>query len=337
MKWVKITTLAMMIGGLLFLHYFPFQGLQFHQAVFRMLFYLPLVLGTWWFGRKGTLWVLATVSPPLVPFALDGWQDFSFQNVARLSEGILYIAMGFLLAFLVERERKRQQALIKAESLAAIGKTVSEIAHDMKTPLMAIGGYAHLISKRLPNDDPDRKKLDVIIKETSHMEAMVKEMLDFSRPIRLKPEETELSGLLHDAIQIIRPMAEETGIQLTSRLLDSPLAVRADNNKMRQVLVNLLTNSVQASPAGETVIIETYRNHDKAVAKISDCGCGIQDDIVNAVFQPFFSTKERGTGLGLSVVKQIVEAHGGNVFFDNNPDKGVTFFVELPLTEPQAV
>jgi signal transduction histidine kinase len=335
-KWVKIAILAVMIGGLLFLHYLPFHGLQFHQAVFRMLFYLPLILGTWWFGRKGTYWVLATVSPPLVPFALYGWQDFSFQNIARLSEGLLYIAMGFLLAFLVERERKRQQALIEAKSLAAIGQTVSEIAHDMKTPLMAIGGYANLISKRLPADDSDRQKLDVIIKETAHMEAMVQEMLDFSRPVSIKPERAEMNGLVEDAIQIARPMAQDGGITLTPRYSDSPLQVYADPNKMRQVLVNLLTNAVQASPSGASVVVETQRHRDTAVVKVADCGCGIHEEIADTVFQPFFSTKERGTGLGLSVVKRIAEAHRGSVSFHNNPEKGATFFVELPLVESQS-
>jgi signal transduction histidine kinase len=241
--------------------------------------------------------------------------------------------MGFLLAFLVERERKRQQELIEAESLAAIGRTVSEIAHDMKTPLMAIGGYANLISRHLADDDPARAKLDVIIRETSRMEAMVKEMLDFSRPISIKPEQMELSELIRDTVEVTQPMAAEADVQLTSHLTDIPVFVYADMNKMRQVLVNLLTNAVQASPPGETVAINMYREDQKAVITISDCGCGIPEDIADTVFQPFFSTKERGTGLGLSVVKRIVDAHQGNVFFQQNPDKGVSFFVKLPLRE----
>lgn len=329
----KIGLLATIIGALLFLHYFPFQDLQFHQAVFRMLFYIPLILATWWFGRKGTFWVVATVSPSLLPFALYGWQDFSFQNIARLSEGLLYIAMGVLLAVLIERERNRQRALIEAKSLAAIGRTVSEIAHDMKTPLMAIGGYAKLISKKLPGDDPARAKLDIIIKETAHMEAMIKEMLDFSRPISLQPAPLELNQLIRDALEVVQPMAENMGVKLSSRLPDSALHVLVDTTKMRQVLVNLLTNAVQASASGELVTVDSYRRRDRVVVEISDCGCGIPGDIADAIFHPFFSTKERGTGLGLSVVKRIVEAHEGTVTFDNNPDQGVTFFIELPLAE----
>ena len=327
----KIVIISVMIGGILCLHYLTFPDMRYHHAVYRMLFYLPLVLGSLWFGMKGAVYICVSVSVLFLPHAIRQWQGFSFEDFYRLLEGVLYILIALTLGFMVERERKKQRALVRVRSLAAVGKAVSEIAHDMKTPLMAIGGFAEQVFKKLEPDNPDRKKLGLVIQETAHLESMVKEMLDFGKPVELQFTEIDFNELVSDSVGVSQPMAKESGVGLETDLASSLPSVVLDAPKVRQVLLNLITNAIQASTVGDRVWVCTSLNSLGVVLEVSDHGGGIAKEYRENIFDPFFSTKRGGTGLGLGIVKKIVETHGGDVSFSANQEKGVTFTVRLPL------
>ena len=328
---IKIAVIAVMIGGILCLHYLTFPDLRHYHAVYRMLFYMPLVLGSLWFGMKGTAYVCISVSVLFLPYAIRQWQGFSFEDVYRLLEGVLYIVIALILGYLVEKERKKHKALVRAESLAAVGKEVSEIAHDMKTPLMAIGGFANQVFEKLEQSDPNQKKLDIVIQETARLESMVKEMLDFGKPLQLKPSKIDFNELVLESIKVAQPMAKKNGVRLETDLEHSLPSVSLDAPRVRQVILNLITNAVQASPNGENVLVRNRMDNPWVILEVVDCGCGITKEHHESIFHPFFSTKDGGTGLGLGIVKKIVESHGGDISFHPNPEKGVTFTVKLPF------
>ncbi len=327
----KVVIIAVMIGSILCLHYLTFPELRYHHAVYRMLFYLPLILGSLWFGMKGAVYICVSVSVLFLPHAIRQWEWFSLDDFHRLSEGALYIGIALILGFLVERERKKQRALVRVRSLAAVGKAVSEIAHDMKTPLMAIGGFAKQVSKKLGPDNPDRKKLGLVIQETAHLELMVKEMLDFGKPVELQFTEIDFNELVSDSVKVAQPTAKENGVALETDLALSLPSIVLDAPRVKQVLLNLITNAIQASTAGEHVRVCTRLNSLGIVLEVADHGEGIAKEYHESIFHPFFSTKREGTGLGLGIVKKIVETHGGEVSFSANQEKGVTFTVRLPL------
>ncbi len=320
-----------MVGGILSLHYLTFPELKFYHAVYRMLFYLPLVLGSLWFGMKGATYVCTSVSVLFLPYAIRQWQGFSFEDFYRLLEGVLYIIIALVLGFLVEKERKKHRALVRTGSLAAVGKEVSEIAHDMKTPLMAIGGLANQVSKKLGQSDPNQKKLGIVIQETARLESMVREMLDFGKPLQLQPSKIDFNELVLESIKVAQPMAKKNGVELETDLETSLPSVLLDPPRVKQVILNLMTNAVQASPTGEHVVVRSRMEDPWVILEVVDCGCGITKEHHESIFHPFFSTKDEGTGLGLGIVKKIVESHGGNISFYPNPEKGVTFIVRLPF------
>jgi two-component system sensor histidine kinase HydH len=332
---IKAVVIGLMIGGILCLHYLTLPHMRYHHAVYRMLFYLPLVLGSLWFGLKGALFVSVSVSILYFPHLMVQWQGFSLENFHKLLEGVLYIVIGVIVGSLVEKERKKHRALLRADSLAAVGKAVSEVAHDMKTPLMAIGGFANQISGKLGQDDPNRKKLDVVIQETARLESMVEKMLDFGRPLELQPTKTSLNELVQESIEVAQPMAREGGVELKADLEPSLPALFVDIPRGKQVFLNLITNAVQASSAGEHVTVRTRHAENGVAAEVIDRGCGIKEQDRQSVFHPFFSTKKGGAGLGLSIVKKIVEAHGGQVSFHTSRQEGVTFVVRLPSGAPE--
>jgi signal transduction histidine kinase len=277
---------------------------------------------------KGAMYVCGSVSVLFLPHAIAQWRGFSFDDFNRLLEGVLYIIIAFILGFLVEKERKKHRALLRAESLAAVGKTVSEIAHDMKTPLMAIGGFARQVSRKLGKGDPNHKKLDIIIEETNRLESMVREMLDFGKPLKLQLMETNLNELVLDSINIAQPLARKAEVALKTDLAASLPALTLDVPRVKQMLLNLITNAVQASPEGEHVQVRTHPGNSGVMLEVVDKGHGIAKEH----FHPFFSTKKGGTGLGLGIVKKIIETHGGEISFHSNVEKGVTFTVRFPMS-----
>jgi two-component system sensor histidine kinase HydH len=326
----KIAVLTLMIGTILFLHYFTYHELKFHHALYRMLFYLPLVLGSFWFGLKGALTVCVSVVAMYLPYIMMEWKGFSFEDFNRLLEGMLFFLVALILGFLVERRKREYRARIEAERLAAVGRAVSEIAHDMKAPLMAIGGFAVQLARDNGQKDPgDRKKLNIIVKEASRLEAMLKDMLDYARPLELELSRTDLNRLILESVGIAEALAKDSGIALRAELEPSIPPVMLDVRRVQQVVLNLLTNGVQACPAGGHVIIRTCLSDRFASMDVIDCGHGIEDEDCSKIFQPFFSTKKDGTGLGLANVKKIVEAHRGEISFRANPDKGMTFTVKF--------
>jgi two-component system sensor histidine kinase HydH len=331
LQWRKVVIIAALITGVLCLNYFTPLTTGYRHALYRALLYLPLLLGAFWFGIKGAVYVAVSVIFLFVPYAIRHWDGFSLEDFHQILEALPYMAFALTAGILVERERKKNIALLQAESLAAVGRTVSEVAHDMKAPLMAIGGFANQVSRELDQEDPKQKKLLVVVQETARLESMVKEMLDFGRPMEIKPEKTDLNVLVGETIQASGPVAEKLRVDLKTDLEPSLPPLSMDRQKFKQVLLNLTVNALEASPPGETVILKTTKEIRCATLNVIDRGSGINMEDSGKVFHPFFSKKKGGTGLGLPIVKKIVQAHEGEISFHRNAEVGITFTVKLPL------
>lgn len=230
----------------------------------------------------------------------------------------------------IEERKRVVKALLESESLAAMGRALSSVAHDMKTPLIAIGGFTRLARNHMEKTDPYRQKLDIVIKETQRLEAMVKDMLDFSRPLDIDRSDQDVDEVIGESLVLLDSLAREHHVSLRG-ITDFDLAPASlDRMRMKQVLVNLAANAVEASPRGEAVSMRAYARGGDLVIDVTDRGPGIEPEKRRAVFTPFFTTKKEGTGLGLSIVKKIVEAHKGRIEILDNSGVGLTFRVELP-------
>ena len=169
------------------------------------------------------------------------------------------------------------------------------------------------------------KRLDIIVEETQRLESMVKEMLDFSRPLELHRSQEDINKLISQSLAIISEFAQERKVKVQSQSSQNLPLISFDPPRMKQVLINLLINAIEASPEGETVSVHKYQKREKLIIDVSDSGCGIPIDKKEEIFFPFFTTKEDGTGLGLPIAKKIVEAHGGYLEVLENPEKGRYF------------
>lgn len=231
---------------------------------------------------------------------------------------------------LIERERARR-ALRESENLAAMGRALASVAHDIKTPLISIGGFTKMVQRHLDPASRDFANLGIVLGETERLENMVKDMLDFSKPLELHKSPQDVCGIVRETLALLAGVAKEMGVVLTARLPAGEGRVPIDAMRMKQVLLNLVMNAIQASPRGQTVTVLLRIKDQGVIFDVVDCGCGIPFDKRPEIFSPFFTTKKTGTGLGLSIVKKIVEAHQGHVEVLDNTDAGLTFRVVLPL------
>lgn len=225
--------------------------------------------------------------------------------------------------------RSMQQRLIQSEKLAALGEFAATMAHEIRNPLVSIGGYARLLQRR--HRDEYSK---IIYEEVERLEGILSRVLDFSKISPGPRSETDLGALLEDCYRSVRPQVDEQRLRVFKEWTGGLPPIQCDRDQLKQVFLNLMQNAMDAMAGKGTLGLKTYLSSDEdgiwVVAEISDTGGGISADVLPNIFNPFFTTKERGTGLGLAVTRRIVEMHGGRIEVDNRPGKGTTFRVKLP-------
>ncbi len=239
----------------------------------------------------------------------------------------------------VEEERTRlQEQLRHADRLATIGQLSAGVAHELNEPLAGILGFAQLCRKheRLPG--PAVADLDKIIGATLHAREIVKRLVQFARPRSPLREKVSLKRIVEEGIPLLETPARTAGIEIRRRVNADLPEILADPNQLRQVLVNLMANAIQAMPSGGVLSLEAYAEDGCIVLAVEDQGLGMTAEILERIFEPFFTTKdvEEGTGLGLPVVHGIVTAHGGTMRVRSEPGKGSRFEVHLPIVPPNA-
>jgi signal transduction histidine kinase len=297
------------------------------------LYFLPILLTGFWWGPWMGLLVAVVVCLLYLPYVLLVHQLTPALATSSATQMLLFLVVGLLVGWLRRREQRYQGEAQRAENLAAVGRAVASVAHDMKTPLMAIGGFSAQVKRKLPPEDPDAHKLQVVIDQTARLECMVKEMLDFSRPLDLHPQAVELDLLVAETLEVAQPLAAAMGAKLTTDLEQGMPPVETDPGRLQQALINLLTNAAQASPESGEVELRVWRQGDEVVLAVADQGPGVPPKEREAIFTPFFTTKKDGTGLGLAVTNKIAQALGGRVEVGDNHPAGALFKLYLPLSQ----
>jgi len=222
---------------------------------------------------------------------------------------------------------------LDAERLAAVGSTVAHIAHEIKNPLLIIGGFARQLLKAPGFDDQARRKLSIMAEEASHLEEMVAEMRDFVRHPATVKRPGQITAVVDEALELFQDTLKEHNIQVR-RVDETPLpAVNFDPKQVHQVLINLIKNALEAMPGGGEITITSRVKGTNAEISVSDTGAGMPPEVAGNIFQPYFTTKEKGTGLGLAICQNIITEHGGCLFADSTPGRGATFTIQLPLQE----
>lgn len=224
-----------------------------------------------------------------------------------------------------------EKELRRSERLAALGKMAAGVAHELRNPLSSIKGLAVLLKSQLSASGNGVETAEVLVKEVERLNRSIGELLDYARPPRLNRQPTAIDEILKKTISLVRIDAESYKISLHLNFsADLPL-VQVDRDKLNQVMLNLLLNAIQAMPNGGVLNIMTDRDGEMIVVSIRDSGVGIAPENLQRVFDPYFTTKSNGTGLGLALSAKIVEEHGGVIKISSTPNEYTEIRVMLPV------
>jgi signal transduction histidine kinase len=235
-----------------------------------------------------------------------------------------------------EELRKTQQALVAKEKLALLGEMAATVAHEIRNPLTAIRGFAQRISRKVGPEARAGDYCRFIVEEVDRLDRFIKDVLDFARRPRPALEPTDLNVLIRDIVRLLQDELVQNEIIMVPMLDLSLPKIRLDESQIRQVLVNLVQNARQAMDREGTLTLSTERVDDWAVMSVSDTGVGIARENLDRIWEPFYTTRTHGTGLGLSLVRRIVEDHGGHVEVESRLGEGTTFRVFLLISKSNA-
>ncbi|HEY5975150.1 MAG TPA: ATP-binding protein [Geobacteraceae bacterium] len=361
---LRSVTLAAFIVGISLLHYLTPLHLPYLHDIFQRLYYLPIILSAVWFGFRGGLLCSIIVSIAYAPHILFQWGGHLTMEMEKYLEILLYNTVGGVTGLLSQRERERtlelqntargleesyqklqhqseriiviEEQLRRAEKLSTLGEMAAMLAHEIRNPLGSIRGTAEILLDDYPPGDKKHEFIEIQIKETERLNRVVEDFLRMARPQPAAMQACSIQEELETIATLIANDARERQVKVVMQPSPFPLTLTADGEKLRQAFLNIAINALQATPQGGSLTIATTCRQaagSAAVCDISfrDTGSGIDAETLKRVFEPFYTTKQGGTGLGLVITKKIIESHGGQLLIESGDGTGTIVTVRLPM------
>jgi two-component system sensor histidine kinase HydH len=329
----------------------PLSMLHWHN-IFQHLYYLPIVFAGLNSGWRGGVFVAIVACLSNAPHDFLSFRVLPYYAIDQVLDFPLFCAAGILTGTVTDRGRKQRadlerttqrltevyqqlqdnfEQMKRAERLFALGQLSAGLAHEIRNPLASIAGAAGILQRNLQRERKDAECLEIISKECQRLNGLVTQFLDFARPRTPQYQTTDLHGVIDSVMELAAHAVGKSHVVLHKEISPNLALVECDPELLKQVLLNLIINAIQATTGGGEVLVSAGLRKNRLLIEVRDEGCGISGADRDRIFDPFFTTKENGTGLGLSVTHQIVEQHGGILTAEANPGKGMTFSVSLPL------
>ena len=224
--------------------------------------------------------------------------------------------------------KKLREKLAMSQRMAALGEVAAKVAHEIRNPLVSIGGFSRRLEKKL--DGNLKEYASIITREVTRLEEILRDILSFVKEVRVKKEEVDAVTILEDVVSLFNNEIKRKGI-VVERDFKDPLQIFVDPNRIKEALINIVSNAIQVLKENDRIILRTYKDGDSGIIEIIDTGPGIDEKDMPFIFDPFFTTKIEGTGLGLAITHRIIEEHNGRIDVFSKKGQGTTFRIILPL------
>ena len=350
-RFLPQVTIGLVIILITVLHFLtPLDQIVWHE-IYQRLYYIPIIAAALIFGLRGGLAASIFTTVVYSPHIFLHWQHGHFDySINQYAEIVIFNLVGGVMGALGDRlkqarERAERSAeerrkaydelqktfeqLLQAEKLSSLGELSAGIVHEVRNPLAAIKGAVEILEDELAEDSPRREFAELAKKEVERLDKLVGEFLRFARPATLSIKSNNLNKIVESVISLIENQAVSQSVLIEKDLQNNLPGVLADNEQIKQVLLNLAINSLQAVPVGGKIIFRTFANDDFGIVEIEDNGGGINNKILAKIFDPFFTTKEKGVGLGLSIAHKISTQHGGKLTVKSE-EYHTTFSLQVP-------
>jgi len=247
------------------------------------------------------------------------------QEIKRYAEE-LEMRVDERTAELIETHKR----LVTQERIAALGRAAAQVAHEVKNPLAGLLLYSmHLKSKASNFSEGEAYLVDKIVETINHLISRVEQILGFARPVSLTLSSGNFNQIINDILELLRPQLTANKVEVRLSMAQSAYAM-IDEGSMRGALMNLILNAIEAMPQGGTLSITVDQTDETLRIEIADTGSGISEEEAKKIFEPFYTTKEQGLGLGMPYSKKIIDQHGGTISLDSRPGEGTTISIALP-------
>ncbi len=224
--------------------------------------------------------------------------------------------------------RQTEERLRRTDKLSVVGELSASVAHEIRNPLTSLKGLVQLLQME---DEKHQLYYQIMIDELNRINHIVSELLLLAKPQQIKYTEADLQGILHDVISLLKTEASLHNIQIEFQVLSHPVMIECEPNQLKQLFINIVKNAIEASAAGDVVNITLQSADNNITVVVKDQGVGISKELLERIGEPFYSSKEKGTGLGMTVSFKIVQSHNGTIKFRSEPDKGTEVIVQLPI------
>ncbi len=353
-RWIAILAGIVFCGGLHML--LPLTLPHWHN-ILQHLYYLPIVFAGMYFGWRGGLaaGLLAGISS--LPYSLDLLSVMPSYAGDQLLDIVVFCAAGVFTGILAQREREHRLAMERtaerltevyrelqdsfeqvkrAERLSAVGQLSAGLAHELRNPLASLAGAAGLLRRPQTSEQRRGECVEIIVKECERLNRLLTQFLDFARPRAPQYWAIDLHSVLSAVVDLAEHAIGQKAVRMRLDVPDRLPAVECDPEQIKQAVLNLLLNAIHASPDAGEVTVSARQDGDRVRLEVTDEGAGLDPDSLDHIFDPFFTTKENGTGLGLSVVHQIVQQHGGVIAAKSLAPRGTSFQMTLPFRQEGA-
>lgn len=328
----------------------PAEYVTAHNILHHLNFF-PLMMAGMLFGLRGAIYAAlfaAIINAPVIAVHWARWPMDAKDQIVELS---IFSAAGLIAGMLSDRERAQRlklertrqelervylelqsniEQMKKAERLSAAGQLAASLAHEIRNPLASISGAAGILQRRSAPPEYQQESLDILQKESQRLNKLLTNFLNFAKPRAPRLQPTDLNELLLSVQSLAEHSVLSHPVNFTLDFRCKNIDIECDPEQLKQVLLNLVLNAVDASPDHSTVQICAGKIVQKVYIDVNDAGSGISDEAAKHIFDPFFTTKPKGTGLGLAISSMIVAQHGGTLSFHGNNRNGTTFRIELP-------
>jgi two-component system, NtrC family, sensor histidine kinase HydH len=351
-RWLSRGLILACVGTIGVLQYLTPRTSGHWLYILQRLYYIPIVLAGLKMGARGGLAVAVLSGAAFAIGTPHIWNVAYVDVLDQCLEICVFSLVGVVAGVLTDMRRRQAVALRetshrlrqahrelqenfetmkRAERLYALGQLSAGLAHEIRNPLASIEGAAAVVQRDSESEGRRREFLDIIRKESRRLNRLLTSFLEFAKPRQPAMETVEIASLL-DSVIVLAQHAEDTGrLELRKDIQQGLSTIECDPEQLKQVLLNLVMNAIQAMPQGGTVVLAARRNETMVTIDVQDQGQGINNDNLDRIFDPFFTTKETGSGLGLSVAHQIISKHGGRLTIKQNSPHGVTVRISLPL------
>jgi two-component system, NtrC family, sensor histidine kinase HydH len=337
------------------MYYATQHQLVWMHNILQHLYFAPIAAAAIYYGWKGGIGAAILAALCYAPHVLMGLNEGTEPRRyigSEATEILDFFLVGLIAGILADRERRQKESLTRttkqlndvyeelqqnfermkrSERLYAIGQLSAGLAHEVRNPLASIGGAAAILRKNSESAERREEFLEIIEKECLRLNRLLTNFLDFARPRPPEYQLTEVGPILESVVGLAAHSVGRQPIQLRTNIAPGVPAITCDPEQIKQVLLNLTINSVQAMPDGGEIVLSTRVDGARVVIEVKDQGPGINPEDLDKIFDPFFTTKDTGTGLGLSVAHQILSQHGGILNAKNNSGRGATFSLFLPI------